>query len=120
VGWPGNTLPTPNRKDLDNLWAYTLGSYRGNREEPLAWFTPEMRHRSHQLYIGAYIHQDSAPGQAVAARFGQEFVKKNGAADRVVLQGLRQDNDGKWVWDKVWWEYADGRRVQYPDWESVN
>jgi hypothetical protein len=119
VGWPGNTLPTPNPKDLDSLWAYTLGTYRGNREAPLAWFTPEMRHRSHQLYIGTYIHLDSPPGHAVAARFGQEFVKKNGAPDRVFLEGLRQDDGGKWVWDKVWWEYADGRRVQYPDWAEV-
>ena len=119
VGWPGNTLPTPNRKDLDNLWAYTLGTYRGNREAPFAWFTPEMRHRSHQLYIGVYIHLDSAPGHAVAARFGQQFVKKNGTPQRVVLGGLRQDHDGKWVWDKVWWEYADGRRVQYPDWAEI-
>jgi len=119
VGWPGNTLPTPNRKDLDSLWAYTLGTYRGNREAPFAWFTPEMRHRSHQLYIGAYMHLDSAPGHAVAARFGQEFVKKNGTPDRVVLEGLRQEKDGKWVWDKVWWEYADSRRVPYPDWADI-
>jgi hypothetical protein len=119
VGWPGNTLPTPSRKDLDSLWAYTLGTYRGNREAPFAWFTPEMRHRSHQLYIGTYIHLDSAPDHAVAARFGQEFVKKNGAPDRVVLEGLRQERDGKWVWDKVWWEYAGGRRVQYPDWVDI-
>lgn len=119
VGWPGNTLPTPNRKDLDNLWAYTLGTYRGNREAPFAWFTPEMRHRSHQLYIGAYLHLDSVPGHAVAARFAQEFVGKNGAPDRVVLEGLRQENDGKWIWDKVWWQYANGRRVRYPDWAEM-
>jgi hypothetical protein len=119
VGWPANTLPTPNRKDLDNLWAYTLGTYRGNREGPFAWFTPEMRHRSHQLYIGTYMNLDSSPGHAVAARFGQDFVKKNGAPDRVFLDGLRQGNDAKWIWDKVWWEYADGRRVQYPDWAEV-
>jgi hypothetical protein len=119
VGWPGNTLPTPNRKDLDSLWVCTLGTYRGNREAPFAWFTPEMRHRSHQLYIGTYIHLDSAPGHAVAARFGQEFVKKNGPPDRVVLEGLRQEKDGKWVWDKVWWEYAGGRRVRYPDWAEI-
>jgi hypothetical protein len=119
VGWAGNTLPTPNRKDLDNLWACTLGTYRGNREEPFAWFTPEMRHRSHQLYIGTYMNLDSASGHAVAARFGQEFIKKNRAPDRVFLEGLRQDEDRKWVWDKVWWEYAGGRRVQYPNWTDL-
>jgi hypothetical protein len=78
-----------------------------------------MRHRSHQLYIGTYMNLDSTPGHAVAARFGQEFVRKHGAPDRVFLQGLRQDKDRKWVWDKVWWEYADGRRVQYPDWADI-
>ncbi len=54
-----------------------------------------------------------------AARFGREFVKKNGAPDRVFLEGLRQEQDGKWVWDKVWWEHAGGRRIQYPDWEDI-
>jgi hypothetical protein len=55
-----------------------------------------MRHRSHQLYIGTYIHLDSAPGHAVAARFGQEFVKKNGAPDRVFLRGS-ETGDGREV-----------------------
>ena len=83
-----------------------------------------MRHRAHQLYIGAYLHLDSAPGHAVAARFAQDFVKRNGAPDRVFLEGLRRDGDaGTWAWDKVWWEYGDphanGRRVRYPEWSEV-
>jgi hypothetical protein len=54
-----------------------------------------------------------------AVQRGNKIVKKNGAPDRVFLEGLRQDSGGKWVWDKVWWEYADGRRVQYPDWADI-
>jgi hypothetical protein len=37
------------------------------------------------------MNLQSAPGHAVATRFGQEFVKKNGAPNRVVLEGLRQN-----------------------------
>jgi len=46
-------------------------------------------------------------------------VKKNRAPDRVVLEGLRQEKDGKWGWNKAWWEYTGGRRVQYPDWAEI-
>ncbi len=117
VGWAANTLPTPKPGDLDNLWAYTLGTFRGNRDGGvLRWFTPQMRHRAHQLYIGCYLHLDSAAGHAGVARFAQGFVKQHGPPDRVFLENLRRDETaGKWTWDRVWWEYSDGRRVLYPE-----
>lgn len=121
IGWGNNNLPTPSPEDMKYLWAYVHSMYRGNREaEPFKWFTPEMRHRSHQLYIGCYMNLDSDLKHALVARFAQEFLRKNGHPDRVFLEGLRWDPEEKmWKWDRVWWEYKDGRRVLYPNYEEV-
>lgn len=121
IGWGNNNLPTPVLEDMKYLWAYVHSMYRGNREEgPLKWFTPEMRHRSHQLYEGCYMNLDSDPKHGDVARFAQEFLRKNGHPDRVYLEGLRWDEEKKeWVWDNVWWEYKDGKRVRYPNYDEI-
>ncbi|MGC9003243.1 MAG: fibronectin type III domain-containing protein [bacterium] len=121
IGWGNNNLPTPIEEDMKYLWAYVHSMYRGNREEgPLKWFSPEMRHRSHQLYEGCYMNLDSDPKHAEVARFAQQFLKANGHPDRVYLEGLRWDSEKKeWVWDNVWWEYKNGKRVRYPNYEEI-
>jgi hypothetical protein len=60
-----------------------------------------------------------------AAKFCRRFIADNGHPDRVRLEGLRWDfidPSGRsavrgWVWDKVYWEYHDGRNIrsiEYP------
>ena len=115
-GWGNNTLPVPSREDLKELWAFTHSIYRGNLESPFPWYTPEMRYRSNQLYIGSYMNMRSSAEHAAVARFAQKFIQDNGHPDRVVLDGLRWDDaQGQWVWDRVFWEYQDGHRVQFPN-----
>ena len=53
---------------------------------------------------------------------GRILGQGHGHPDRVYLENLRWDfidPTGRsalrgWVWDKVYWEYRDGRRVLYP------
>jgi hypothetical protein len=120
-GWGNNTLPQPSREDMKELWAFTHSVYRGNIESSFPWYTAEMRHKSHQLYIGSYMSLRSTADHAAVARFAQKFIRDNGHPDRVFLEGLRWDESGaEWTWDKVWWEYKDGRRVQYPNYADAH
>lgn len=120
-GWGNNTLPIPSREDMKELWAFTHSIYRGNIESSFPWYTAEMRHQSHQLYIGSYMNLRSSQDHATVARFAQKFLKDNGHPDRIFLEGLRWDDAGnQWIWDKVWWEYKDGRRVRYPDYKEIS
>jgi hypothetical protein len=48
-----------------------------------------------------------------ATEFFTSFLRANGHSDRVVLRNFRNEV-GKWC-DGVDWEYADGRRVEYPN-----
>jgi hypothetical protein len=117
VGWGNNTLSEPHIEDMKQLWAIT---HSVNRPNSVSWYTAEMRHKSHQLYVGAYLNLRSSPDHAVVARFVQKFILENGHPDRVYLEGLRWDQAaGEWVWDNVFWEYKDGRRVRYPDYSEV-
>ena len=119
-GWGNNTVPQPTRQDMKQLWALAHSVYRGNLEASFPWYTAEMRHKSHQLYAGAYLNLKSAPEHAVVARFAQKFLKENGHPDRVFMENLRWDAAGsEWVWDNVYWEYKDGRRVRYPNYAEV-
>lgn len=119
LGWGNNNLPLPIPEDMNFLWAYVHSMYPANRApDPLKWFTPDMRHRSHQLYIACQMNLDSAPGHAKVARFAQEFVKTHGHPDRVFLEGLRLDGE-RWIWGNVWWEYANGKRVRYPNYTEI-
>ena len=121
IGWGNNTVGYLHRKDMKHLWAYTHGIHRGNRAgDAIHWFTPEMQHRSHQLYIGVYLNLDSDPEHGDVARFVRRFLEENGHPARVCLVGLRWSKpDKQWIWDEVWWEYEDGRRVLYPDYSEI-
>jgi len=70
------------------------------------------RHRVYQVY-GAVDMSGSAEDHA-ATKFFSSFLKANGHPDRVVLKNLRNEG-GKWIYDGVDWEYAGGRRVEYPN-----
>ena len=119
IGWGNNTVGQINKEDMNHLWAYTHGIHRGNRAgNVIDWFTPEMQHQTYQLYIGTYINLESAQKHGDVARYVRKFLQDNGHPDRVFLEGLRQENE-KWIWDKVWWEYNDGKRVQYPNYEEI-
>ncbi len=119
-GWGNSTYEQPTLEDMKELWAFTHTVNRGNLDSSFPWYTAEMRYRMHQLYIGAYMNLNSTPDHAAVARFAQKFIKDNGHPDRVFLEGLRwEENRGEWVWDKVWWEYKDGRRVQYPNYADA-
>lgn len=120
LGWGNSTLAQPSRDNMKELWAFTHTVYRGNIQSSFPWYTAEMRYRSHQLYIGSYMNLNSTPDHAAVARFAQKFIKQNGQPDRVFLEGLRwEESRDNWVWDKVWWEYKDGRRVQYPNYADA-
>ena len=102
---------------LKQLWAITHSITR----PAVPGYNAEMRHKSHQLYVGAnYKLQGSSPDHAVVARFVQKFISDNGHPDRVYLEGLRWDQAaGEWKWDNVFWEYKNGHRVRYPDYSEV-
>jgi len=77
--------------------------------------TDEWMHKLHQLNALPFQDRGAHPG---AHAFAREFVKANGAPDRIVLENLRLANEGDeqdhWAYDRVFWEYNDGRRVEYP------
>ncbi len=119
-GWGNNTVGMPSRQDMKEIWALAHSVYRGNLESSFPWYTAEMRHKSHQLYAGAYLNMKSAPEHATVAHFAQKFLKENGHPDRVFMQNLRWDETkSEWVWDAVYWEYKDGHRVRYPNYSEV-
>ena len=120
LGWGNNTVPTPVESDAANPWALIHSCFRGDLEA--AWVGPRLRYIASSLYVAAYMDMESSEEQARVARFCQDFVRQNGHPDRVFLENLRWDfldPTGRsalrgWVWDKVFWEFADGRRVLYP------
>ncbi len=120
LGWGNNTVPTPAEIDAANPWALIHSCFRGDLEA--RWVGPRLRHIAHSIYACAYMGMDSQPEQADVAKFCQEFVRQHGHPDRVYLENLRWDfldASGRsavkgWIWDKVYWEYGDGRRVCYP------
>ena len=77
--------------------------------------TEEWMHKLHQLYAAPFQAENNTPR---AHAFAKDFLKQHGAPRRVVLDGLRPDNaEGEtdnWVWDRVLWELANGKRVEYP------
>jgi hypothetical protein len=121
TGWASCNWGTPIPQDMKALWAMIGTTYRGNRDgSAFRWHTAEMRHKSHQLYVGCYLNLDGGPEHAKTARFGQRFLKEHGHPDRVFLENLRWDKTaGEWVWEKVWWEYVNGRRVRYPEFNEL-
>ena len=68
------------------------------------------------------MSMDSSEDQVRVAQFCQEFIRQHGHPDRVFLENLRWDfldPTGRsavkgWIWDQVYWEYRDGRRIKYP------
>jgi len=119
-GWGNSTVAQPTRQDMKEIWALAHSVYRGNLESSFPWYTAEMRHKSHQLYAGAYLNMKSTPEHAKVARFAQKFLKENGHPDRVFMENLRWDATGsEWVWDNVYWEYKDGHRVRYPNYSEL-
>jgi hypothetical protein len=122
LGWGNNTLATPTEGDMRTLWAYAHSIYRGNNEAPnLQWFTPELRHRSYQLYEGVYLNLKSSPEHGTVARFAQDFLRRHGPPDRVYLENLRWDDRAQeYKWSNVWWEYGDGRRIRYPNYNEIS
>jgi hypothetical protein len=122
LGWGNNNLGGPAREDMDRLWAYVQGVHRGDQwwggsDE---WFTPELRHRSHQMYVGTFMKLSGSEAHAEVAAFAQDFLAEHGHPDRVYLEGLQKKGvQQEWTWDDVWWEYENGRRVRYPDYGEI-
>ncbi len=120
LGWGNNTVPTPAEIDAANPWALIHSCFRGDLEA--SWVGARFRHIANSLYASAYMDMGSTEDQVQVAKFCEEFVQSNGHPDRVFLENLRWDyidSSGHsalrgWVWDAVFWEYADGRRVKYP------
>ncbi len=125
MGWGNNSLPTPTEADVKDTWALVHSSIRLGETR---WAGPRLRHMIHSLYGAALLCLDNEPQHGEVARFCQEFVRRNGHPDRVVLEGLRWaylDASGRrsavrgWIWDDVYWEYRDGRRVKYPSYPEA-
>ncbi len=78
--------------------------------------TEEWMHKLHQLYAVPFQILTKTPR---AHAFAKQFIKQHGHPRRVVLDKLRLANEegetDHWVWDRVFWEFADGRRVEYPN-----
>ena len=78
--------------------------------------TEEWMHKLHKLNAVPFQILTKTPR---AHAFAKRFVKQHGQPRRVALDNLRLANEegetDHWVWDRVFWEYADGRRVEYPN-----
>jgi len=122
AGFGGACVAGGSRLDeaaRDHFWAFSHISIRGNRDGYMnKWFTARERHTCCQLYVSANIDLNSSKDHGDVLRYFKKFMEKNGHPDGIALEGLRQENE-KWIWDKVWWEYNDGRRVQYPNFEEI-
>ncbi len=73
-----------------------------------------VRHRLHQVYCEVEMPPNSDAEEHAATLFFGSFRKAHGDPERIVLKNLRLDN-GHWIYDGVDWEYADGKRVEYPN-----
>lgn len=102
--------PSNEKQHGSTIWMFAGCPLMGGG----AGTTEQWMHRLHQLYAMPF---DGSPNTARAHRFARAFVKKNGPPDRVSLEGLRLAGDAPdhWIYDKVVWEYSDGRKVAYPN-----
>jgi hypothetical protein len=122
IAWGSSTIPTPSEQDAIDPWAVTHQIMRGNLDGDGRWFSPRFQYIVGSMYAGVYMNIASSAEHAEAAKINRIFIKNNGHPDRVKLGGLRWgfvDPTGKsairgWIWDRVVWEYADGRSVEYP------
>lgn len=127
MGWGNNTLPTPTNADGGNVWALVHSVFRGNIDASTSWVGPRMFHAAYSVYGAAYVQLDQGKPFATVNKAAQAFLKEHGHPDRVVLDGLRWgylDASGRspvqgWIWDDVFWEYMDGRKVRYPRYSEV-
>ena len=105
----------PVGRDAERMpWFYANASINPS-EMPLKEGAKSSRHRFHQVYCAVDMAgRDEGGEHAKATKFFASFLKTNGHPDRVVLKNLRFES-GKWVYDGVDWEYADGKKVAYPN-----
>jgi hypothetical protein len=142
VGWRGGNVVAGGPGDEYYQWMFHLGWYIGGGK---ALQTPELAHRTYQLYNS----NQGAAGSPAVRRFARKFYEKNGPPDWMELKDLRQgvpvEMDAKvgdspvagagtrattaetvkiqvrpWTWTDVVWHYADGRSVVYPAYEKVD
>jgi hypothetical protein len=114
VGWGGGFHFGPVGKELEEMpWWFANGVI--NPPDPLGKRTGAVLRKLHQVYGASSLAQSaSLPEHRQEAVFFASFVKKHGPPDRVVLKNLRRES-GKWAYDGVEWQYADGRKVEYPN-----
>lgn len=103
------------------------GRFNTDASEPLKWgvahsscgrhnspVEPELRHRLHQLYC--QLHVADVPE---VADYAASFLATVGAPDRIFLEGTYWDNtNSKWEWTGVVWEYKNGKRIRYPNFDE--
>jgi hypothetical protein len=115
VGWGGAYDFGPVGMEAETMpWWFANGSIN-----PPDWTgktnSAALRHRLHQVYCA--VDMASAPDAEEhyrATKFFSAFLRTHGHPDRIVLKSLRRESE-RWVYDGVDWEYAAGRRVEYPN-----
>ena len=115
VSWGGAYDFGPVGKEaIEMPWWFANASINPPRM-PATPGTLSPRHRLHQVYCAVDMPSSTdADEHYKATKFFVNFVRANGPPDRVILKNLRNEG-GKWEYDGVDWEYADGRRVEYPN-----
>jgi len=142
VGWKGGNVVAGGPGDEHYQWMFHMGWYIGGGK---ALQTPELAHRTYQLYNA---NQGSAGSPAVR-RFARKFYEKNRPPDWIELKDLRQGDavemEAKvgdspiagggtrttaadavkvqvrpWTWTDVVWHYDDGSSAVYPAYEKVD
>jgi len=115
VSWGGGYDFGPIGKEFTEMpWWFANGTINPP-DTPVAEGAIAPRHRLYQVYCAVDMGiSPKAVEDHLATKFMVNFLRTNGHPDRVVLKNLRNE-DGKWVYDGVDWEYADGRRVEYPN-----
>jgi len=142
VGWKGGAVVAGGAGDEYYHWLFSVGWYIGSGR---ALQTPELAHRTFQLYNSNRGDAGSAP----VRRYARRFYEKNPPPDWVELKDLRQgepveitakvgespvagvgtrttiDESVKiqvrpWTWTDAVWHYDDGRSVVYPAYDKVD
>jgi len=142
VGWKGGAVTAGGEGDECYQWLFSLGWYIGCGK---ALQTPELAHRTYQLYNS---NRGDAGSEAVR-RYARRFYEKNPPPDWIELRGLRQGEPVEitakvgdspvaglgtrttdeatlriqvrpWIWTDVVWHYDDGAAATYPAYEKVD
>jgi hypothetical protein len=142
VGWKGGNVVAGGEGDELYHWMFHMGWYIGSRQ---ALQTPELAHRTYQLYNS----NRGDAGDAAVRRYARKFYERHAAPDWIELKELRQLGPVElsadvgespaaggparsteqetvkirvrpWTWTDAVWRYDDGASAVYPAYEKID